>query len=303
MALGLCCQWLIIRNGKMHNQLISRTLQFSRFKNNSYSSDKIKSTYRLNLENLMKVMKTIINSGIRSFRVSSSLFPLYDKVSSSYYDNLEIRNKLSAIGRLAMDNNLRLTTHPSQYIVLNSDSLQAVKLAIQDIDFHAWIFDQMGLPQTPYYSINIHGGKSDRSRQLVAGIDALSSNARNRLTIENCEFAYSVDKLLPVSKETGVPICFDSHHHNINPGNLSGEDAMLRSIETWRNVKPNTHISNSKNEYEFKKTKLRQHSDYLRKINEYQREANNSGIIDIDIEAKAKNLALFKASKDLRLIV
>ena len=304
MALGLCCQWLVMHKGKPKNILVSRSLQLTAFKKGKYSHQKIKQTYLDNLNNLLELLPTIIASGIKSLRVSSAMFPLFDKVPRELAENNETLALLEKIGAVAMGNGIRLTTHPGQYAVISSDEPHKVDNALREVEYHGWMFDKMNLPKTPYYSINIHGGKGDRRQNLIAGISRLSPSVRCRLTLENCEFAYSVKDLEPISRETSIPICFDSHHHRFNTGGLSAEDAMAVAVDTWpAGVKPMTHLSNSKPEYsEFAPaTKLRQHSDYLSYFPDYQLRANNAGEIDVEVEAKKKNFAIFKAVEDFGL--
>ena len=306
MSLGLCCQWLALKNNKPKNLLVSRTLQLGRFRRGEYSQERVKQTYVDNLENLLKLLPVIIESGIRSFRVSSSMFPLHDKVDQSCYDNDQVLQLLSKIGSLVRSNGIRVTTHPGQFTVLSSDNPDTVNNSITELNHHGWLFDKMGLDASPYYSINIHGGKSNRADQLARAIERLEDSARNRLTLENCEFGYSVADLLPVSGSTGVPICFDSHHHKFRTGKLDGEAALAAAMQTWPDgIRPNTHVSNSKAAFspDAPATKLRQHSDYLRNIPNYQLALNNAGLIDIDVEAKMKNLAIFEAVSELGAVL
>ena len=307
MALGLCCQWLEPdKKGRPKNILVSRTLQRGRLTRGEYSQEKIKQTYIDNLQNLLDVLPKAIAAGIRSVRVSSSLFPLFDLVDRALVETTEIDALFQKIGALAIGVGLRLTTHPGQFTVLSSDKPGVVDKSVREVEYHAWMFDKMGLPKTSYYSINIHGGPRDRAYQLISGISRLSPSARYRLTLENCEFAYSVKDLEPVAIKMSIPICFDSHHHRFNPGGLTGREAMALAAGTWpAGIKPMTHLSNSKPEYAESDslTKLRQHSDYITYIPEYQLEANNTGKIDIEVEAKMKNLAILRAVDDLRLVL
>lgn len=305
MSLGLCCQWLELdKKDKPKNILVSRNLQLGRFKRGEYSASRIKQTYVDNLQNIIDVLPKIISSGIKVFRISSALFPLQDKVDPDLVENEDIDLLFKQIGAIVLANDIRVTTHPGQYSVLSSDEEHKVVNAITDINHHGWMFDKMGLPKTPHYSINVHGGKSDRGQQLRAGISRLNDSTRSRLTLENCEFAYSVKELEPVSREMGIPICFDSHHHRFNTGGLPGKEAMAIAVDTWpSHSKPLTHLSNSKPEYseDDPPAKLRKHSDYLQYVPGYQLEANNKGLIDIDIEAKKKNFAILKCLGDLGL--
>jgi len=234
------------------------------------------------------------------------MFPLFDKVPEDYWNNDRVIELLKQVGKLVLDNELRATTHPGQHVSLSNESYDGLNRAISELEHHAWIMDQMGLEQSPYYSINVHGGKGNRARLLIEGIKQLNDSARSRLTLENCEYCYSISDLMPVSRATGVALCFDSHHHTFNTGGLSSEDAMEAAMTTWtNNIRPLTHLSNSKPEYRNAvSTKARQHSDYLWQVPHHQKHANNLKAIDIDIEAKRKNFAVFDAVKtlDLKLV-
>lgn len=307
MALGLCCQWLESTPKGIKNVLISRALQVGRLRRGEYSEEKIRGTYLANIQNLAEVFPKIIAAGIKSFRISSSLLPLFDLVDRALWDDLPLITALRKIGDQAQQNKIRLTMHPGQFCVLSSDSPKTVANSAKEIEMHAWIMDQMGLDQTPYYSINIHGGKAAVEDQLIAGIKQLNSSARNRLTLENCEFAYAVSHLMDVSHETKVPIVFDSHHHAFNMGSFNGQRAMEAAMSTWpAGIKPLTHVSNTKPEYmkfDAPVTKLREHSAMLETVPQYQYNANNKGAIDIDVEAKSKNYAIFDAVEKLGLIL
>jgi len=307
VALGLCCQWLESTPKGLKNILVSRTLQMGRLRRGEYTKEKILGTYLANVQNLAEVFPKIITAGIKSFRISSSLLPLFDLVDPTLWDNPAIKNALRKIGDQAQQHKIRLTMHPGQFCVLSSDSPKTVANSIKEIEMHAWIMDQMGLDQSPFYSINIHGGKTAAEDRLIAGIQQLNFSARNRLTLENCEFAYAVSHLMDVSLETRVPIVFDSHHHTFNMGGFNGQRAMEAAISTWpAGIKPLTHVSNSKPEYakfDVPVTRLREHSDMLETVPQYQYDANNKGAIDIDVEAKSKNYAIFDAVEKLGLIL
>jgi len=310
MSLGLCCQFLEAKNKKNGsveyvNKLEERTLQFGLFLKGKYNDEHILQTYINNLKNLKANIINIKNIGFQSFRVSSNLFPLYDKVSPDIVENEQTTGLLKEIGEFVKLNNMRITAHPSEWCVIASEKDAVIENAINNLKHHAWIFDQMGLDETRYYCINIHGAPKGQYARLINSINKLPNNVKNRLTLENDERVYSAKMLYEVYKETGVAITFDSHHHSFHQDSLSGEEAMLMAMETWQDIKPNTHLSNSEPEFinlgSF--TEKRKHSNYYHTIPEYQLEANNSGKIDIDMECKMKNLAILKAVKDFGLIL
>jgi UV DNA damage endonuclease len=117
--------------------------------------------------------------------------------------------------------------------VLSSDSDSVVQNSIRELEYHAWVFDQMGFDQTPFYAINIHGGKSNRSERLVNVIQSLPSNVKNRLTLENDEKCYNVKSLLDISEHTGIPVVLDSHHYTFGVDDLEFADAFTATMATW----------------------------------------------------------------------
>lgn len=301
MALGLCCQWLNETSAGFKNILVCRSLRKSALDAGKYTNEKINQVYSANVNTLAANFSQIIKSGIRSFRISSSLFPLFDLVPRELWDNPPITRQLKTIGDLAKRNNIRLTMHPGQFTVLSTNDSKILKNSTAELEHHGWILDQMGVDQSPFYSINIHGGKANQDDTLVKNINALPTSVKARLTLENCEFAYPIFHLKWISDMTRVPLCYDSHHHGFNPGGLSPKMAMELATSTWpTGVKPLTHLSNSKMEHlnsDVGVAKLRQHSDFIHTIPDYQLEAHKKGAIDIDIEAKMKNLAIFDLVK------
>jgi UV DNA damage endonuclease len=303
MSLGVCCQWMEEKKSrtgtsKWVNALEERNLQYGAFLNGKYTHQQIIDVYTNNLDNIRNKLPSIIEQGIRSFRISSNILPLIDRVPDEVRYAPKVLNSLAALGKVILENKIRFTVHPDQFCVITSKNPDVIKNSFQILEHHAWIFDQLGLPQNNYYAINIHGGVKNQFALLVDSINKLPNNVRSRLTLENEELAYSVEDLYTVHKETGISIVFDSHHHKFNPGNLLGHEAMELAMSTWKE-KPLTHLSNTEPELENAKFQdRRKHSNYVHHIPAYQHEANNAGKIDIDFEFKMKNEAIFKAVKE-----
>lgn len=239
------------------------------------------------------------SAGVDLFRISSAMFPLSDQVPRALWDNDAVRAHLKVAGQFILDKSMRVTTHPGQFCVLSSDSDEVVRKAFVELDIHAWMFDAMGLEASPRYAINIHGGKADRASRLIDQIKSLPDNVRKRLTLENCETAYSVIDLLPVHAATGVPIVFDSHHHVFNDGDVSMDEAYMATMETWpAGIKPLQHISNTEPELTNGSfTDRRKHSDMIHYVPEQQLKGLRDNLIDVEIEAKLKNVAVFDMRK------
>ena len=307
--LGVCCHWVEMKSRPrsgvtfIENMMEERLLQLGRYRDGKYTEDAILATYRNNAQNLLRMLPLIRSAGVRLFRISSTLFPLADQVDRALWDNDEIRGLLASVGQFILAEDMRVTTHPGQFCVLSSDSDRVVENANTELAMHGWLFDAMGLPQTPQFAINIHGGKGDRASLLVDRILSLPPSVRGRLTLENDETTYTVSDLAAVSAATGVPVTFDSHHHVFNEGGLSLSDALYLAAGTWpRGIKPLQHISNTSPGLEGGSfTERRKHSDMIHYVPEPQLALLREDLIDVEVEAKWKNLSVLKMSQDFQI--
>jgi UV DNA damage endonuclease len=306
MSLGVCCQWLEPRTKRdgsvvFENSINERTLQLGRFQQGAYTKAYIRDVYINNINEIIKLVPKLVANKLKLFRLSSNLFSLSEYNKDILDNDEQISLLLAKLGNAFMSAGIRVTTHPDQFVVLSSDNPITVKNAIKELTHHAWVFDKMGLSVSRNAAINIHGGKSNRAQQLISVVRNLPDNVRNRLTFENDESAYSIVDLLSVYESTGVPIVWDSHHHTFNDGGLSLDDAYSLSVYTWKasGCKPLQHLSNTTPGLENGSfTDRRKHSDYIHYVPDCQREGLLVDVIDVDVEAKMKNLAVGKLFAD-----
>lgn len=307
--LGVCCHWIEERtrpkSGAVEhvNLMDEKLLQLGRYRDGKYTEEFIKGIYLNNISNLSKMLPVIRESGVKLFRISSAMLPLADQVERSLWDNDDLRKVLKQTGDFIKSAGMRVSTHPGQFCVLSSDSDRVVENANKELELHAWLFDAMGLDESPFYAINIHGGKSGRSTLLIDRIKSLPGNVRKRLTLENDESAYSVVDLLEVHQQTGTSVVFDSHHHTFNTGELSMTEAFEAACATWPSgVKPLQHISNTEPHLKDGSfTDRRKHSNMIHYVPEPQLSSLKKDEIDVDVEAKLKNLSVFMMSKQFNI--
>lgn len=295
------------RSGKVTYKDIfdSKVLQLGRWRDGKYSHKQVKDTYVHNAKSFEMGLRRVVREGYRSFRVSSSLFPLWDQVPSDLWNNEEVTAPLRRVGLLAKEKGIRLTTHPGQFCSLSSDEETTVAKSVHELWGHAWLFDVMGLPETPFAAINIHGAKADRHKELASVINDLPPNIKGRLTLENDEMSYAVGDLLEVYQLTGTPICYDSHHHTFNDGGISQEEAHRLTVATWpTGVKPLQHLSNTDpllKEGSF--SDRRKHSDLVHYVPGVQLDAMLRDEVDVDFEFKMKNLAIDRARQAFGIVL
>lgn len=249
----------------------------------------LRELYRDNLQRLQLGLSFCEENKLRLYRMSSALFPLCDMEDEVGANILEeMSADLAKIGMIAAELGIRMVLHPDQFVVLSSDSPDVVKSSIKILSRHARNLDLMGLPASTWSLMNIHGGKSQRADQLVKVISELPENIKNRLTLENDEYAYSSQEILEVCQRASIPLVFDAHHHICHENLDSYDDPSVTEMfyaarETW--VKPRwqlVHISNGESAF-----KDRKHSELITDMPSVYREAPW-----IEIEAKRKEEAI-----------
>lgn len=283
VVLGLCC---LDNEGYIKYNTITK----KRYDSLGFSDKEnaLETIYSNNIETFKSAIQYCKDNNIGMYRVTSDLFPMLgiDEIGVSLFN--EFKDELRAVGNLAKKYKIRVVMHPDQFNVLSSDNNETVSNSIQNLHYHALTFDYMGLSESRYNLINIHGGKADRIKQLITVVNLLPNNIKNRLTFENDENSYSVDDLIQVYEATGVSVLFDFHHHlvmnklkNYSSGYM--EVAYEKAVNTWTDKSlVTTHISNGT-------TTLhdRRHSDYIELFPEFIKE-----VPWVEVEARAKNLAI-----------
>jgi UV DNA damage endonuclease len=243
--------------------------------------------YRDNLQTLDGALQYCHRNGIRLYRMPSSIFPFFDEdIGREVMQSLA--PALARTGARAKELGLRLVMHPDQFVVLSSDSPDVVANSVKILQMHADIMELLLQPRSPWALLEIHGGKANRSDELVARIADLPDPIRLRLCLENDEYAYSAAQIHDVCVRSGVPMVFDAHHHVVSEKLDSYEDPsvaemLARARETWPNpAEQLVHISNGREGFND-----RQHSDLISTMPSSYAQAPW-----IEIEAKLKEDAI-----------
>jgi UV DNA damage endonuclease len=271
----------------------------------------------INTHNLVKRVATL-DPQLRMVRLTSDMLSFYtmdeyrDFWKSPYIQNL-LEHWMAPIGETARANDVRLSFHPDQFVVLASDRPEVVNKSIEEFEYHADMAKWMGYGKSfQDFKINVHISGRAGPQGIRSAYNRLSPEARNCITIENEENAWGLDDCLSLSDL--VPIVLDIHHHWVKTGEYisSTDPRVQRVLESWRGMRPTMHYSVSREDYLVghstdtlpdyhaliasgsNKQKLRAHSEY------YWNDAVNDWALtfydkfDIMCESKAKNLASFK---------
>jgi UV DNA damage endonuclease len=257
----------------------------------------------LNILDLQKVLEWNVQHGINFFRLSSNVFPWASEYQLHDMPDYEaIYEACERSGNYIRQHGIRITSHPGPFNKLASPKERVFENTKRDLEIHGEFFDMLGLPRDHYAKINIHVGAAYGNKPVALdtfarNFERLPVSVTSRLTVENDDrqSLYSTQELYDgVFTRTGIPIVFDYHHHGFCTGDLTEKQALELAISTWGDIKPVVHYSESRAE-EKKDAKIRPHahSDYVNgPVDDYGYD------LDVMIEAKAKELALFNLKKN-----
>lgn len=284
---------------------------------------------RVSIEYVHAIFDYLEESQISMYRISSNFAPYLTHPDLPQFHNQleECRNELKALGARANSINLRLSFHPSQYIVLNSPNPKLTETSTRDFLAQAMMLDMMEQGEEAVVVTHVGGvyGERDAARaRFVDNFEALPEPARRRLVLENDDVSWGVDDVLRIHEATGIRCIFDHQHHEcINPDGRDIVAACSQMLGTWpKGVRPKIHFSSPRVaprtiERKDRKTgeKIKaeapplasQHDDYIdastfvpfaRAVAKRMRKKQIP--FDVMCEAKAKDLAVLKLREELQ---
>lgn len=229
MNIGYAC----LTVGVPHTDQRSCTLKYA-------NQEKLLELISHNLSSLENIIDYNIKNNIRLFRISSDLVPF----GSSPANDLEWWNifdsQLSRVGHKISNNGIRVSMHPGQYTVLNSQRREVVEKAIEDLRYHTRVLDSLGVGDEHKIVLHIGGFYNDKSsskERFMRNYHELDDAVKRRLVIENDDKSYNISDVLEIGHIINVPVVFDNLHHHVNPCAESRDDYywISRCQETWKN--------------------------------------------------------------------
>ena len=259
--------------------------------------------------------------GIGMYRMTAALAPYatHPDLPQFHRQVEECREALAATGARARAAGVRLSTHPSQYIVLNSEDPDVRAAAARDVEVQAALLDAMELGPEAVCVLHVGGaagGTGSALDRFEAGLATLSERARERLVIENDDRTFGLCHVLTLHGRTGLRVVWDIlHHHCHDPDDIPDREALELALSTWPDgVRPKIHYSTPKTAMEERRRRvgrrverswmlpqLRAHADLIDPIGfeHFVRETAAGLDFDVMLEAKAKDLALLRLRDQL----
>lgn len=276
MRLGLVCM--------LHGQSMRKGVTGINAINNMGDIEFVKKVHSATMHNIeytKKCIKWCIDNKTGMYRVSSNIIPYYE--FWNWVEFSDIRNGLSDIYELANTNDIRLTIHPDQFTVINSEKSHVVNNSIKILQHHYVLSCYMGIGD-----IIIHTGsaKGDYKKRFVDGCNMLDIRIKNKIVLENCH-SVGISDVLDICRKTGLKPCLDVHHDRIKPSENDVFYYVSEIKEMW-NTKPLGHISSGKcSNLDIS------HNDYIVE-SDVKKFIKFFNMFDLEIEAKKKDLAIIR---------
>ncbi len=257
-----------------------------------------------NARSLLAALQESHRLGFGAFRILSQIFPLFTHPVVGYRlddlpDGERIAELLDRAREFRASRNLRLSFHPDQFVLLSSPKPEVLKASIAELEYQAMVAERIGADV-----INLHGGGAYGNKQaalnrLEGVFHELSPSVRKRLTLENDDRVFTVRDLLPLCLRLGVPLVYDVHHHRCKGDGLSVAEATELALATWRRGgrEPYFHLSSPR--HGWGSADPRPHADFIDPAD--FPDVWRFLTATVDIEAKAKELAVRKLQRDLGL--
>lgn len=285
---GLCCQFL-----DADIKFRSATHRYVHSLEPALRWEYLAGIARDNAAALLAAVAECRRLGIGAFRMNSQILPLSTHPLSGYrLPDLDPDGGIEAgfrqAGEAARAADLRLSFHPDQFVVLNSEREPVVASSLAELEYQGAVAELVGADTIVFHGGSTAGGQEAALDRLERGIERLSPRARSRIALENDDRLYAPGDLLPLCRRLAIPLVYDVHHHRCRPDGLSLEEATELAAETWKGRDPYTHISSPRDGWQ--SPNPRPHADYI-DPGDFP-EAWRGRRMTVDVEAKAKERAV-----------
>jgi UV DNA damage endonuclease len=209
----------------------------STFRLASYSRDLLIEKVANNLNCLERILQFNLEHGLFFFRISSDIVPFASHPVCKVDWAKHFSREFLRIGRFIKEDGMRISMHPDQFVLINAIDGEIVKRSIAELAYHARVLDAMKLGTAAKIQIHVGGVYGDKEaaiERFARVYRELPQAIRRRLAVENDDKLFSLADCLIVHKKTGVPIIFDSFHHEC----LNNGEPLRMAIEaasnTWK---------------------------------------------------------------------
>jgi UV DNA damage endonuclease len=268
----------------------------STFRLRSFSEKRFNETVKNNLNHLSKILKFNLNNNILFFRLSSGIIPFASHPICNIDWDYIFKTELSEIGEFIKKNNMRISMHPDQFVILNAKNEKIIENSVRELQYHSKVLESMNLTHNAKIQIHIGGVYEDKrtsKERFIKTFMKLEENLKKRIIIENDDRSYALKDCLDISYETGIPIVFDTLHHECLNNNETVQEALTSATNTWKYALDGDPImdysSQSIGERKGKHTKTIDKNHFISYYKELVKSSKNKPMAAADIMLEIKD--------------
>lgn len=286
----------------LDNITSSHSLSYTNYVKYNKDVNKIYEKIEQNLIDLEKIINYNIKNNIHFYRLTSKLIPLatYKNIEFNYIDNF--KNYYNRLSKKINESNIRIDLHPDQFTVLNSTKKEVIENTFNILEHQYKILELLNIKNKIiilHTGSNVFG-KEQSIKRFINNFNKLPLHIRECLALENDDKIFNIKDVLSICKEINIPFVLDYHHHICNGKDIKIEDYYEDIFSTWKSINPKIHFSSPKNKT---KKDIRSHHDYIDTdsfIEFIESIKHLNYDIDIMIEAKEKDEAMFRLIRNLK---
>lgn len=270
------------------------------FRLRSYSAARLEESVRLNLECLGRILEFNRGSGLLFLRLTSDLVPFASHPVCGFPWPEAFAGRFAELGAFIRRSGMRISMHPDQFTLINSLDEGIFARSTAELAYHARVLDLLGLGRTARIQLHAGGVYGDKPASLdrfCLRFERLDEPVRRRLVVENDDRLFSVADCLEISRRTGVPVLFDSFHHQLNNRGETMAEALALAAATWgkRDGPPMVDYSSQK-----RGERRGSHAESI-DLRHFSRFIAATGDMDLDImlEIKDKEKSALRAREQL----
>ena len=279
----------------------SHTLSYTNYLKDENGLQRIDELIKLNLESLENIIDYNIKNNIHFYRMSSLLIPLATKKDVKFDYIKKYKDIYDRIGKKIKDSNMRVDFHPDEYCIINSVKKEVLDNTLEILKYHYKILDALNIKDkilVVHIGSNVFG-KEKSLQRFIKYFNTLPNYIKTCIAIENDDKVFNIEDTLSLCKAVNRPFVLDYHHYVCNH-DKDIKDYYNDIFDTWNNINPKIHFSSPKNKT---KKEIRCHNDYINSddfilfLEQIKHLPYN---IDIMLEAKCKDDALFRLVRELK---
>ncbi|OBZ10412.1 UV damage endonuclease UvsE [Bacillus sp. FJAT-27264] len=295
----------------------SKTMTMASFKkleDREAALARLESLTRTNLHNTLRLLKHNTGSDIKVYRMTSKLVPLATHPDLQDWKPLAaLADDFAVVGDYVKRHGMRVSFHPDHFTVLSTPRPEVLVNSIRDLQHHADMLHAMRLPATAKNNIHIGGAYGDKPTSAARFEDhfrELPLELQERVTLENDDKTFNAPETLAVCQHLGLPMVLDIHHQWVNNEGELPWELWPEILKTWQtplalkdvlpgdHLPPKIHVSSPRSPSD-----PRSHADGVEPVPLLaflQRIAQDTPAVDVMIEAKLKDGALFGLMEDMK---